>query len=120
MGRGVEVVCASRTQLCRQSSQLSDLEKKPHTSSLSLKQKPLPDMLCRAHFNGAVIKLEIRGADPFYECSTHRVYNFSVEVRETLLKMRIKGGGKSINVDRNAKESNKKMPFSSHQIVKDV
>lgn len=94
MGRGVEVVCASRTQLCRQSSQLSDLEKKPHTSSLSLKQKPLPDMLCRAHFNGAVIKLEIRGADPFYECSTHRVYNFSVEVRETLLKMRIKGGGK--------------------------
>ena len=29
-------------------------------------------------------------------------------------------GEKSINEDRNAKESNKKMPFSSHQIVKDV
>lgn len=78
-------------------------------------------MLCWAHFNGAVIKLEIRGAYPFYECSTRRVYNFSLEVRETLLKMRIKrgAGGESINEDRNAKESNK-MPFSSHQMVKDV
>lgn len=49
-------------------------------------------MLGRAHFNDAVIKLEIRGIYPFYKCSTRQVYNFSLEVRETLLKMRIKGG----------------------------
>lgn len=87
-----------------------------HTLLCLSDKSPFPEALCRARFNGVVIKLEICGAYPFYECSTGWVYKFSLKVRDTF-KIRIQKN--YINNLKNAKEVSN-MPSFCHRIVKDL
>lgn len=73
------IVCALGHNLAKHSAVWFGKEA-THTLLCLPDKSPFPEALSGAPINGVVIKLEICGAYPFYECSIGRVYKFSLKV----------------------------------------